>query len=220
MRAADAAKPHGWRITLGRRIGPISFMTGERAPTYDIDAILVKAEAKDVVLAFLDALNARRSVCIAAKLVGREKDIYWLDIVHSSIFCDGINGLLLNYGLLPLAFCVQAMARVGAVQRAHILKQALDTFGTQQRMRQLTKTFRPHMVTPQQKKLFEELDTRYYHADENFSELVAAYIKQHVEEFRSYETGSQLAQPAAPPHGDPKEPSGSSGAGGGPPSVG
>jgi Domain of unknown function (DUF4375) len=172
-------------------------------PTYDIDAILAKVEAKDVVTALLDALNARRNACKSAKLIGREKDIYWLDIVHSSIFCDGITGTLLNYGLLPLVFSAEAMERIGAVERARILKQAVESFGDQERVGELTKKFRPHMVTPEQEKLFEELDTRYYHVWENFSELGAAYIKQHVEEFRGYQTQRQLAQPTAPPNGGP-----------------
>jgi hypothetical protein len=112
-------------------------------PTFDIDAILAKAEAKDVVVALLEALNARRNACKSARLIGREKDIYWLDIVHSSVFCDGINGTLLNYGLLPLVFSVEAMERIGAVERARIQKQAVESFGDQEQVSQLTKRFRP-----------------------------------------------------------------------------
>jgi hypothetical protein len=67
------------------------------------------------------------------------------------------------------------------------------------------------MLGSEQKKLFEELDTRYYRVNENFSELAA--------EFRSYQTESQLAQPTASPNGGPAALSGNSGVSGGPPSV-
>ena len=116
--------------------------------------------------------------------------------------CDGINGTLLNYGLLPVVFSVEALERIGAVERARILKQAVESFGDQEQIGQLTKRFRPHMITPEQKKLFGKLDTRYYHVNENFSELAAAYIKKHDADFRSYQMGNPLAQgSAAPNHG-------------------
>jgi len=51
------------------------------------------------------------------------------------------------------------------------LKQAVDSFGLEARVREVTKIFRPDIVTPEQKKLFEEPGSRYYKIGENFGEL-------------------------------------------------
>jgi Domain of unknown function (DUF4375) len=152
------------------------------ASTYDIDAILATTDAKAVVPALVDAIGSRKT----RKMFGRELDIFWLERVHGGVFIDGIYGVLVNYDLSVLVFAVKGMERIGAVQRASILKQAVDSFGDEARVGEVTKNFRPAMVTPEQKRLFEELDSRYYKASESFSDLAVAYIKQHVEDFRGY----------------------------------
>ena len=188
-----------------------------KTPTYDIDTILANRKNKDVVTALLEALYARKDACKSAKFIGREKDIYWLDIVHSGIFCDGINGTLLNYGLAPLVFAVAGFKRIGAAEKANILREALRSFGEPEPGRELPTKF-DLPPTPEQKKLFEGLDTRFIHAKENFRELAVAYIENHIEEFRSYGTQGVLAQPAAT-DGGPAMPPPIPKPGEGPPSV-
>jgi hypothetical protein len=189
-----------------------------KTPTYDIDAILANRKNKDVVTALLEALYARKDASKSAKFLGREKDIYWLDLVHSGIFCDGIDGTLSNYGLAPLVFAVGGFKRVWAVEKAIILREALRSFGEPEPGRELPTKFNLP-PTPEQKKLFEELDDRFIRAKENFSELAVAYVEKHIEEFRSYGSQGELAQPGAAPNGGPAMRLGSSGASGGPPSV-
>jgi hypothetical protein len=153
-----------------------------KAHTYDIEAVLALTEVKGVVRALVDAISTRKT----RKLFGRELDIFWLDRVHGGIFIDGIYGILVNYGLSVLVFCVKGMERIGAVQRASILKQAVDSFGDETRLGEVTKSFSLDMVTPEQKELFGELDSRYYKVSESFSDFAVAYIKQHIEDFRGY----------------------------------
>jgi len=162
----------------------------ENLPAYDVDAILAKAKACDAVSALIESLAARRN----KKLIGREKHIYRPYQVHESILCDGINGTLLNYGLVLLAWSVEGMEAIGAEKRARILKQAIESFGDPERVRQLIRRFPVNIIAPEQKKLFDELDTRYYRVNENFNELVVAYVRQHIEEFRTYQTQNSPAQ--------------------------
>jgi hypothetical protein len=155
---------------------------GEQAAIYDIDAILAKVEAKDIIPTLVDAICTRKT----RKVFGRELDIVWLDRVHGGIFIDGIYGILGNYGLTVLAFSVKAMERIGAVQRARILREAVDSFGDEAQVRELAKSFTDEMVTPELKKLFWELTSRYYAVSEDYRGLAVTYIKQHIEDFRGY----------------------------------
>jgi hypothetical protein len=155
---------------------------GEQTRTYDIDAILANVEPKDIIPSLIDAICTRKT----RKVFGRELDIVWLDRVHSGIFVDGIYGVWVNYGLPVLSFSVKAMERIGAVQRARILKEAVDSFGDEAQVRELAMSDTTEMVTPEQKKLFWELTSRYYEVSEDLRGLVVAYIKEHIEDFRGY----------------------------------
>ncbi len=158
----------------------------DKARVYDIEALLAQTEtweAKDVLPTIIEAICSREG----RKLFGRELDLYFLNLVHAGIFLDGINGTLFNYGLSVLAFTAKALERIGATERARILKQAVDTFGNEEQRRELAKNA-SWDVTPEQEKLFNELDSRYYKRLEDVRELMIAYIRQHIEDFRSYET--------------------------------
>jgi hypothetical protein len=149
---------------------------------YDIDSILALGEPYKVVDALVTAIAGRDN----KRLVGREIDIYWPYKVHASILWDGIHGTLFNYGLILLARSVAGMENIGAVGRAGILREAIESFGDPKRINELVKRFPVNVITSEQKKLFEELDTGWYRVTERPEELIVAYIRHHIEEFRSY----------------------------------
>jgi hypothetical protein len=180
---------------------------------YDIDAVLAEREPNKVLGAFVMAIESSGR----KRLIGREIDIYWPYKVHASILWDGIHGTLFNYGLVLLVRSAGGMERIGAVGRAGILKQAIDSFGGPDRVSQLVRRFPVNVITPEQKKLFEELDTRWYELVEIPEKLMVAYMRQHIDEFRDYDTQQLSAQPGASPNGGPGESSGNSGVSGGPP---
>jgi hypothetical protein len=132
--------------------------------------------------ALVTAIEGRDS----KRLVGREIDIYWPYKVHASILWDGIHGTLFNYGLILLARSTGGMENIGAVERAGILRQAIESFGDPNRVNELVKRFPVNVITSEQEKLFNELDTRWYRVTEKPEQLIVAYIRQHVDEFRSY----------------------------------
>ena len=182
---------------------------------YDIDTVLAEGERNKVLSALVTAIECRAS----KRLVGREIDIYWPYRVHTSILWDGINGTLFNYGLILLVRAVGGMERIGAVRRAGLLKQAIESFGDPDRVSQLVKRFPVNVITSEQEKLFKELDSIWYELVEIPENLMVAYLRQHIVEFRSYNTEQLPAQPCAPPNGGPTEPSADSSAAGGPPPV-
>jgi hypothetical protein len=182
---------------------------------YDIDTVLAAGEPNKVLSALVTAIESRSS----KRLVGREVDIYWPYKVHASILWDGVRGTLFNYGLILLVRAAGGMERIGAVRRAGLLKQAIESFGDQDRVSQLVKRFPVNVITSEQEKLFEELDTKWYELVEIPEKLMVAYMVQHIDEFRSCNTEQPPAQPCAPPNGGPAERFGNSGVGGGPPSV-
>jgi hypothetical protein len=151
---------------------------------YDIDKLLALGEPYKVVDALVTAISARDS----KRLVGREIDIYWPYKVHASILWDGIHGTLFNYGLILLVRSSGGMENIGAIERVGILRQAIESFGDPNRVNELVKRFPVNIITSEQEKLFKELDIRYYDVKERTEELIVAYIKQHIEEFRSYKS--------------------------------
>jgi|SRR5215471_10429077 len=153
---------------------------------YDIDKVLALGEPYKEVDALVTAISARDN----KRLVGREIDIYWPYKVHASIMWDGIHGTLFNYGLVLLVRSAGGMEEIGAVERADILRQAIVSFGDPNRVNELVKRFPVNIITSDQKKLFDELDTRYYHVKESPEELIVAYIRQHIDDFRSYKNNS------------------------------
>ncbi len=183
---------------------------------YDIDTVLAEGEPNKVLSALVTAIESRGSKL----LVGREIDIYWPYRVHASILWDGIHGTLFNYGLILLVRAVGGMERIGAVTRAGFLKQAIESFGDSDRVSQLVKRFPVNVITPEQEKLFEELDTKWYELVEIPENLMVAYMRQHIDEFRGYDTEQPPAQPCAPPNVGPAERPANPEVTGGPPSVG
>ena len=151
---------------------------------YDIDTILASGKAYEVVGAVVAAIGARES----KRLVGREIDVFWPYRVHASIMWDGIHGTLFNYGLILLVRSTGGMENIGAIERTGILRQAIESFGDPNRVNELVKKFPFDVITSEQKKLFDELDTKYYHVKERTEELIVAYIRQHIDEFRSYKS--------------------------------
>lgn len=182
---------------------------------YDINKVLADGDPNKVLGALVTAIESRGS----KRLVGRETDIYWPCKVHTSILWDGIHGTLINYGLILLVRAVGGMERIGAVERAGILKQAIESFGDPDRVSQLVRRFPVRVITSEQEKLFDELDTRWYKLVEIPETLMIAYLRQHIDEFRSYNIQQLSAQPCAPPNGGSAERLGNSGAGGGLTSV-
>jgi Domain of unknown function (DUF4375) len=151
---------------------------------YDIDTILASGEPYAVVGALVAAIGARES----KRLVGREIDIYWPYKVHASIMWDGIHGTLFNFGLILLVRSTGGMENIGAIERTGILRQAIESFGDPNRVNELVKRFSVDVITSEQKKLFDELSTRYFQVKERTEELIVAYIRQHIDEFRNYKS--------------------------------
>ncbi len=182
---------------------------------YDIDAVLAEGEPNKVLGAFVMAIESSGR----KRLIGRETDIFWPYKVHASILWDGVKGTLFNFGLILLVRAVGGMERIGAVGRAAILKQAIESFGNPDRVSELVRRFPVNVINADQEKLFEELDSRWYELVEIPEDLMVEYMRQHIDEFRSYSIQQLPAQPCASPNGGPAKPLGNSGFGGGPPSV-
>lgn len=164
-------------------------------PVYDIDGILAKATASESVCALMQAIESART---GKKMIGHERVIYHPHTVHLSILYDGIHSTLFNLGLGRLFWAHDGMEKLKAVKRARILKEVLDSLGGGEKMKELAQKFSLSMVTPKHEQLFDELGTRYYETEEDFDELVVQYVKQHIEDFRSYQNPPLPAQGDAP----------------------
>jgi hypothetical protein len=188
----------------------------QTAPAYEIDRILSERDSYKAVTALIKAIEAARG---GKKLIGHERVIYHPYVVDLSIPIEGIHTTLFNLGLGRFFWAHDGMQKLAAIQRAAVLKDVLDSFGGPDRVKQLAQTFRFSMVTREQERLFAELGTKYPDAREDFHGLVVQYVRQHIDEFRSYNIQQLGAQPGAPLHAGPGELLGNSGVGGGPPSV-
>jgi len=162
---------------------------------YDIDAILAKATASESVCTLIQAIESTRT---GRKLIGHERVIYHPHTVHLSIMYDGIVSTLFNLGLGRLFWAHDGMQKLGAIKRASILKEAVDSFGGEEEIKQLVLKFSISMVTPEQEQLFGALGTRYSDTEEDIDALIVSFVKRHIEEFRGYQADHDTVANARP----------------------
>ncbi len=152
-------------------------------PAYDIDDLLAAPDPETAVRALVQAVEGARK---GKRLIGHERVIYHPYQFHWRIFWDGIDLTLLNLGVARLYWAWDGLEKIGARERATILKQVLDSFGTEEEVRELVKKPGRTGPTVQQSNLFRMLDRDYRNAGEDFYGLVVAYVRRHLEEFRGY----------------------------------
>lgn len=151
---------------------------------YDVDKILASTNSSDAAYALVTAIRETRK---DTELKPKEQDIYYPYEVHWRIMMDGIDGTLFNIGLGPFVWAGPSLEKLGAKDEAKMIRRVVESFGQTNDVQGLIEKFRPKMITPEQKKLFDELDSQYYDLKHDFYGLIVEYVKKNIEEFRAYQ---------------------------------
>ncbi len=171
-----------WSVAESFTEKPVEPVT-PMAKGYDIDAILEKNAVSDMVHTLVDAIRRMRA---DSDLKPLEQHVYYAYETHWRIKTDGIHGTLWNVGLGVLVWGAYGMKAVGALSHSQILLQAAESFGPRDQMNVLIQNFSSDQLTPDRKDFFKQLDSQYFDCKDNLDELLASYVRQHAEEFRSY----------------------------------